>query len=130
MTELERLLTAQFERMEQRHQDETRALREQLDAQQRCLESLQGQLQSTLSEYETHCASLHSTFVALEKSTRSEFDQHGAEFGPEQRGYRSSTWLIEQQCSRSQELAGELEQGAALIADMAAEQRRDRGLSM
>jgi hypothetical protein len=61
-------------------------------------------------------------------------DQHGAEFGPEQRGYRSSTWLIEQQCSRSQELAGELEQGAALIADMAAEQRReqhrDRGLSM
>lgn len=26
MTELERMLTAQFERMEQRHQDETRAL--------------------------------------------------------------------------------------------------------
>ena len=77
MTELERLLTAQFERMEQRHQDETRALREQLDAQQRCLESLQGQLQSTLSEYETHCASLHSTFVALEKSTRSELVSMG-----------------------------------------------------
>jgi len=57
MTELERLLTAQFERMEQRHQDETKALREQLDAQQRALESLQAQLQSTLGEYETHCAS-------------------------------------------------------------------------
>jgi hypothetical protein len=72
MTELERLLTAQFERMEQRHQDETTALREQLDAQQRALESLQAQLESTLGEYEKHCASLHTAFVALEKSTRSE----------------------------------------------------------
>ncbi len=60
--------------------------------------------------------------------------QHGPEFGPDQPGYRSSTWVIEQQCGRSQELAGELEQGAALIADRAAElrreQHRDRGLSM
>ncbi|HBZ9503975.1 TPA: relaxase/mobilization nuclease domain-containing protein [Citrobacter freundii] len=60
--------------------------------------------------------------------------QHGPEFGPDQPGYRSSTWVIEQQCGRSQELAGELDQGAALIADRAAElrkeQRRDRGLSM
>jgi chromosome segregation ATPase len=72
MTELERLLTAQFERMEQRHKDETTALRELLDAQQRALESLQAQLESTLGEYEKHCASLHTAFVALEKSTRSE----------------------------------------------------------
>lgn len=60
--------------------------------------------------------------------------QHGPEFGPDQPGYRSSTWVIEQQCGRSQELAGELDQGAALIADRAAElrkeQRRDHGLSM
>ena len=67
MTELERLLTAQFERMEQRHQDETKALREQLDAQQRTLESLQAQLQSTLEGYETHCANLHTAFVALRR---------------------------------------------------------------
>ena len=77
MTELERLLTAQFERMEQRHQDETKALREQLDAQQRSLERLQAQLGSTLSEYEKHCASLHAAFVALEKSTRSELASMG-----------------------------------------------------
>ncbi len=77
MTELERLLTAQFERMEQRHQDETKALREQLDAQQRTLESLQAQLQSTLEGYETHCASLHTAFVALEKSTRRELASMG-----------------------------------------------------
>lgn len=77
MTELERLLTAQFERMEQRHQDETTALRKQLDAQQRALESLQAQLQSTLEEYETHCASLHTAFVALEKSTKSELTSMG-----------------------------------------------------
>ena len=77
MTELERLLTAQFERMEQRHQDETRALREQLDAQQRALESLQKQLESTLGEYEKHCTTLHSAFVALEKSTRSELTSMG-----------------------------------------------------
>ncbi|HED3306030.1 TPA: relaxase/mobilization nuclease domain-containing protein [Klebsiella quasipneumoniae subsp. similipneumoniae] len=59
-------------------------------------------------------------------------EQHGPEFGPDQPGYRSSTWLIEQQCGRSQELAGELEQGAALIADRAAELRREqrRGLRM
>lgn len=60
--------------------------------------------------------------------------QHGPEFGPDQPGYRSSTWVIEQQCEHSQKLAGELEQGAALIADRAAELRkeqlRDRGLSM
>ena len=77
MTELERLLTAQFERMEQRHQDETKALREQLDAQQRALESLQVQLQSTLEGYEKHCASLHTAFVALEKSTRRELASMG-----------------------------------------------------
>lgn len=77
MTELERLLTAQFERMEQRHQDETMDLRAQLDAQQRALESLQAQLQSTLGEYETHCASLHTAFVALEKSTRRELASMG-----------------------------------------------------
>ena len=46
MTELERLLTAQFERMEQRHQDETMDLRAQLDAQQRALKSLQAQLRA------------------------------------------------------------------------------------
>ncbi|MBW3799432.1 relaxase/mobilization nuclease domain-containing protein [Aeromonas hydrophila] len=59
-------------------------------------------------------------------------EQHGPEFGPDQPGYRSSTWVIEQQCGRSQELAGELDQGAALIADRAAELRREqrRGLSM
>ena len=77
MTELERLLTAQFERMEQRHQDETMDLRAQLDAQQRALESLQAQLQSTLEGYETHCANLHTAFVALEKSTRSELASMG-----------------------------------------------------
>ena len=77
MTELERLLTAQFERMEQRHQDETMDLRAQLDAQQRALESLQAQLQSTLGEYEKHCASLHTAFVALEKSTSSELASMG-----------------------------------------------------
>ncbi len=77
MTELERLLTAQFERMEQRHQDETKALRAQLDAQQQSLEGLQTQLQSTLGEYEKHCASLHTAFVALEKSTRSELASMG-----------------------------------------------------
>ena len=77
MTELERLLTAQFERMEQRHQDETKALRAQLDAQQRSLERLQAQLGSTLSEYEKHCASLHAAFVALEKSTRRELASMG-----------------------------------------------------
>jgi small-conductance mechanosensitive channel len=77
MTELERLLTAQFERMEQRHQDETMDLRAQLDAQQRALKSLQAQLQGTLGEYEKHCASLHTAFVALEKSTRSELASMG-----------------------------------------------------
>ena len=77
MTELERLLTAQFERMEQRHQDETKALRAQLDAQQQSLEGLQTQLQSTLGEYEKHCASLHTAFVALEKSTRRELASMG-----------------------------------------------------
>ena len=77
MTELERLLTAQFERMEQRHQDETKALRAQLDAQQQSLEGLQTQLQSTLGEYETDCASLHTAFVALEKSTRRELASMG-----------------------------------------------------
>jgi chromosome segregation ATPase len=77
MTELERLLTAQFERMEQRHQDETKALRAQLDAQQQSLEGLQTQLQSTLGEYEKHCASLHTAFVALEKSTRNELASMG-----------------------------------------------------
>jgi hypothetical protein len=60
--------------------------------------------------------------------------QHGPEFGPDQPGYRSRTWVIEQQCEHSQKLAGELEQGAALIVDRAAvlrkEQRQDRGLSM
>ena len=77
MTELERLLTAQFERMEQRHQDETKALLAQLDAQQQSLEGLQTQLQSTLGEYEKHCASLHTAFVALEKSTRNELASMG-----------------------------------------------------
>ena len=72
MTELERLLTAQFERMEQRHQEETRALREQLDAQQLALENLQTLLLNGLDGYETHCASLHSAFTALEQSTKSE----------------------------------------------------------
>ena len=67
--------------------------------------------------------------------------QHGPEFGPDQSGYRSSTWVIELQCGRSHELAGELEQGAEclakgaeLIADRVAElrkeQQRYRGLSM
>ncbi|MFB3241436.1 mobilization protein [Aeromonas salmonicida] len=77
MTELERLLTAQFERMEQRYQEETRALRQQLDAQQRSLESLREQLGSTLTGYETHCTSLHGAFTALEKSTRSELISMG-----------------------------------------------------
>ena len=63
--------------MEQRHQDETTALRAKLDAQQRALESLQAQLQSTLGEYEKHCASLHTAFVALEKSTRNELASMG-----------------------------------------------------
>ncbi len=108
-------------------------LRAQLDAQQRALKSLQAQLQSTLGEYEKHCASLHTAFVALEKSTRSA-SQHGPEFGPDQPGYRSSTWVIEQQCEHSQKLAGELEQGAELIVDRAAvlrkEQSQSSGLSM
>ena len=77
MTELERLLTAQFARMDQRPQAETMDLRAQLDAQQRALKSLQAQLQSTLGEYETHCASLHTAFVALEKSTRRELASMG-----------------------------------------------------
>ena len=77
MTELERLLTAQLERMEQRHQDETMALRQQLDAQQHSLESLRELLQSSLTGYETHCASLHSAFTALEQSTRSELASMG-----------------------------------------------------
>lgn len=77
MTELERLLIERLEQMEQRHQDETKALLAQLDAQQRALESLQAQLQSTLGEYEKHCASLHTAFVALEKSTRNELASMG-----------------------------------------------------
>ncbi|HAU4909438.1 TPA: relaxase/mobilization nuclease domain-containing protein [Aeromonas hydrophila] len=60
--------------------------------------------------------------------------QHGPEFGPDQPGYRSSTWVIEQQCEHSQKLAGELEQGAELIVDRAAvlrkEQSQSSGLSM
>ncbi len=59
--------------------------------------------------------------------------QHGPEFGPDQPGYRSSTWVIEQQCEHSQKLAGELEQGAELIADRAKalseEQSQSSGLS-
>ena len=77
MTELERRLLDGLEQMEQRHHKETTALRDQLDAQQRALESLQAQLQSTLGEYEKHCASLHTAFVALEKSTRSELASMG-----------------------------------------------------
>ena len=77
MTELERLLVQKLEHLEQRHQQQTTALQEQLAAQQRSLESLQAQLQSTLGEYEKHCASLHTAFVALEKSTRSELASMG-----------------------------------------------------
>ena len=77
MTELERLLIERLEQMEQQHQDETKALLAQLDAQQRALESLQVQLQSTLEGYEKHCASLHTAFVALEKSTRNELASMG-----------------------------------------------------
>ena len=77
MTELERLLTAQFERMEQRHQDETKALQEQLDAQLRA-GGLQAQLQSTLEGYETHCANLHTPpSWPWRKSTRSELASMG-----------------------------------------------------
>ena len=77
MTELERILLDRLEQMELRHHNETMDLRAQLDAQQRALESLQAQLQSTLGEYEKHCASLHTAFVALEKSTRSELASMG-----------------------------------------------------
>ena len=77
MTELERLLVQKLEHLEQRHQQQTTALQEQLAAQQRSLESLQEQLGSTLGEYEKHCANLHSAFVALEKSTKSELASMG-----------------------------------------------------
>lgn len=77
MTELERLLVQKLEQMEQQHQAQTTALQKQLDAQQRALASLQEQLGSTLNEYEEHCASLHSTFSALEESTKRELTSMG-----------------------------------------------------
>jgi hypothetical protein len=77
MTELERLLIERLEQMELRHHNETMDLRQQLYAQQMSLESLQRHLGSTLEGYETHCASLHTAFVALEKSTRSELASMG-----------------------------------------------------
>ena len=77
MTELEGLLTRKLEQIEQQHQAQTKALREQLDAQQGALASLQEQLQSTLTGYEEHCASLHSAFSTFQMSTRSELDSMG-----------------------------------------------------
>ena len=65
-------------------------------------------------------------------------DQHGPEFGPDQRGYRGSTWVIEQQCEHSQQLAGALDRGAQRVDNLALEQakaqekanKRGRGYSM
>ncbi|MGN4979812.1 MULTISPECIES: mobilization protein [Aeromonas] len=77
MTELERILIERLEQMEQRHHNETMDLRQQLYAQQMSLENLQRQWGSTLKGYEMHCASLHTAFVALEKSTKSELNSMG-----------------------------------------------------
>ncbi len=51
-----------------------------------------------------------------------------------EQSHRDSAWQLEQQCQRLDQGAGRLAEGAALIANRAAdlrkEQRRDRGLSM
>ena len=133
MTELERLLTAQFERMEQRHQDETKALREQRSTRNCALWKLTGAVAEHFGRVRDALRQ-HTPPSWPWEEYQERASQHGPEFGPDQPGYRSSAWVIEQQCEHSQKLAGELEQGAALIADRAAElrkeQRRDRGLSM
>lgn len=122
MTELERVLLDRLERIETAHQQQTTALEQQLQQQAR-----------SLSELQIACTSAGELRGVMRRATA--FVRDVAERGRAvEQSDNDSAWQLKQQCQRLERGAGRLAEGAALIADRAAElrkeQRRDRGFSM